>query len=123
MALHVLFTKDGVPGWIGNEPREGSESVEDKSIEFLAAHRRTAKGNWVARVIPEPVPPTPEEIVAEAEAAHAAALEARDRALREPLAVEADPQFFRWQRGEAEKVDWLAAVAEVKVRFPKPEKP
>lgn len=123
MTLHVLFTKDGTPAWIGDKPRDGSEPVEDKSIEFLAAHRRTLKGNWVARTIPEPVPPTPEEIAAEAELAYAAALEARDRALREALAAEADPQFFRWQRGEAEKADWLAAVAGVKARFPKPDKP
>ncbi|MBN8629832.1 MAG: hypothetical protein J0L76_03135 [Rhodobacterales bacterium] len=123
MTLHVLFTKDGIPGWIGSEPREGSEPVEDMSIEFLAGHRRTPKGNWVARVIAEPVPPTPEEIAAEAEAAYAAALEARDMALRAALAAEADPQFFRWQRGEADKEDWLAAVAGVKARFPKPDKP
>lgn len=123
MTLHVLFTKDGIPAWIGAAPREGSEPVEDMSIEFLAAHRRTAKGNWVARMIPEPVPPTPEEIAAEEAATYAAAQEARDQALREALAAEADPQFFRWQRGEAEKADWLAAVAEVKARFPKPERP
>jgi len=123
MTLHVLFTKDGIPGWIGSAPRAGSEPVEGLTLEFLAAHRRTAKGNWVARAIPEPVAPTPEEIAAEAEAAYAAALEARDQALREALAAEADPQFFRWQRGEAERADWLAAVAAVKARFPKPEKP
>lgn len=68
MTLHVLFTNDGIPAWIGAAPLEGSEPVEDMSIEFLAAHRRTPKGNWVARMIPEPVPPTPEEIAAEAEA-------------------------------------------------------
>ena len=64
MTLHVLFTKDGIPGWIGDQPREGSEPVEGLSIEFLAAHRRTAKGDWVKRVIAEPVPPTAEEIAA-----------------------------------------------------------
>lgn len=123
MTLHVLFTKDGIPGWIGNAPREGSEPVEGLTIEFLAGHRRTAKGNWLARAISEPVAPTPAEIAAEAEAAHAAALEARDRALREALAAEADPQFFRWQRGEADREGWLGAVVSVKARFPKPEKP
>ena len=112
MTLHVLFTKDGIPGWIGDQPREGSEPVEGLSIEFLAAHRRTAKGDWVKRVIAEPVPPTAEEIAAAAEAEYATA-----------LAAEADPQFFRWQRGESEREDWLAAVAAVKARFPKPERP
>lgn len=123
MTLHVLFTKDGIPGWIGDQPREGSEPVEGLSIEFLAAHRRTAKGDWVKRVIAEPVPPTAEEIAAAAEAEYATALAARDQALREALAAEADPQFFRWQRGESEREDWLAAVAAVKARFPKPERP
>lgn len=123
MTLHALFTKDGIPGWIGDAPREGSEPVEGLTIEFLAGHRRTARGNWVARVTAEPVPPTPEEVAAEAEAAYAATLEMRDLALRAALAAEADPQFFRWQRGEAEKEDWLAAVAAVKARFPKPDRP
>ena len=54
MTLHVLFTKEGIPGWIGTEPREGSEAVEDLTLEYLVAHRRTTKGNWVAR--PAPVP-------------------------------------------------------------------
>ena len=26
MTLHVLFTTDGIPGWIGFEPREGGEA-------------------------------------------------------------------------------------------------
>jgi hypothetical protein len=121
MVLHVLFTKEGVPAWIGAEPIEGCETVEGLTVEYLAGHRRTTKGNWVARVVPVPAEPTPEELAARAEADHEAALAERDRALREALAVEADPLFFQWQRGEVAKEDWLAAVAEVKARFPKPE--
>ena len=34
MTLHVLFTKEGIPGWIGTEPREGSEAVEDLTLEI-----------------------------------------------------------------------------------------
>ncbi|WP_333815988.1 hypothetical protein [Tabrizicola sp.] len=123
MTLHVLFTKDGIPAWIGPDPREGSEPVEDKSVAFLAGHRRTAKGNWVARAVPEPVPPSPEELAERAEADYRAALSDRDQALREALVAEADPLFFRWQRDEVPKEEWLAAVAEVKSRFPKPRKP
>lgn len=123
MTLHVLFTENGIPGWIGSAPREGSEPVEDMTIEFLAAHRRTAKGKWVARLQPVPSEPTPEELAAQRAAEYQAALAARDQALREALAAEADPLFFLWQRGEAVKEDWLAAVAEVKARFPKPDCP
>lgn len=121
MTLHILFTEDGIPGWIGSEPREGSEAVDGLSIEFLAAHRRTARGKWVARTPPAVVEPSAEEIAAQREAEYQAALSIRDEAVRHALAAEADPVFFRWQRGEAEKDDWLAAVAAVKTRFPKPE--
>jgi hypothetical protein len=121
MTLHVLFTKDGIPGWIGSDPREGSEPVEDLTVEFLAAHRRTSRGKWVARNPVEVVAPSPEEVAQQREAEYQSALAARDEALRSALAAEADPVFFRWQRGEVSKDDWLAAVAEVKDRFPKPE--
>lgn len=123
MTLHVLFTKDGTPVWAGPEALEGSEAVEELSIEFLAAHRRTAKGNWVARTAPAPSDPTAEELAARAEAEYQAAADARDQALRAALAEEADPLFFLWQREEATKDDWLTAVAAVKARFPKPQRP
>ena len=121
MTLHVLFTEDGIPGWIGSEPREGSEPVEGLTVEFLAEHRRTAKGKWVERSPVAAPKPNAEEISAQREADYQAALATRDEALRLALAAEADPQFFRWQRGEVAKEDWLATVAEVKARFPKPE--
>lgn len=121
MTLHVLFTKDGIPGWIGSAPREGSEPVEDLTVEFLATHRRTARGKWVERAPVEEVVPSAEEIAQQREDEYQAALTARDEALRQALASEADPLFFRWQRDEVSKDDWLAAVAAVKARFPKPE--
>lgn len=123
MVLHVLFTKEGIPAWIGTEPLEGCETVEGLTVEYLAAHRRTAKGSWVARLVPVPAEPTAEELAARAEADYQAALAERDRALREALAAVADPLFFQWQRGEVSKEDWLAKVAEVKASFPKPDRP
>lgn len=36
---------------------------------------------------------------------------------------EADPLFFKSQRGKASKDEWLAKVAEIDERFPYPEKP
>ena len=54
--------------------------------------------------VPEPpAPPTPEQIEALRRAAYQA---------------EADPLFFKSQRGEATHEDWLAKVAEIKARFP-----
>jgi hypothetical protein len=35
--------------------------------------------------------------------------------------AEADPLFFKAQRGEATMEEWQAKVAEIKQRFPKPE--
>ena len=34
--------------------------------------------------------------------------------------VEADPLFFKAQRGEATMAEWLALVAEIKMRYPYP---
>lgn len=31
---------------------------------------------------------------------------------------ESDPIFFKWQRGEATKEEWLSKVAEIKARYP-----
>lgn len=64
--------------------------------------------------------PTAAELAAQQAAADEAAQAGRDAALRRALAEEADPWFFKWQRGEATEADWLSAVADVKARFPKP---
>ncbi len=122
MTLHVLFTDNGIPGWIGLEPCEGSEPVEGLTVEFLVSHSRTAGGKWVARPPVKPVAPTPEAVAEAAEADYRSALAWRDQALREALMQESDPLFFLWQRGEVTKADWLAAVSEVKARYPKPER-
>ncbi len=84
------------------------------------AHRRTAKGAWVKRAAAVAVAPSPEEQAAAAEVERALAQEARDAALRAALAAEADPLFFKWQREECRKEDWLDAVAAVKARYPNP---
>jgi hypothetical protein len=58
---------------------------------------------------------TQQEVAAEI-AARAEAVAAQRR---EAYAAEADPLFFKWQRGEASQQDWLNKVAEIKARFPK----
>ena len=62
MVLHVIFEEGGIPAWIGEESREGSEPVGGVDVFFLAGHRRNKKGEWVERE--PPAPPTPEEIAA-----------------------------------------------------------
>ena len=68
--LHVLFTTYGIPGWIGFEPREGSEEMPATvkvgkadvacDVPFLAAYLRDpATGKWAKR--PKPPAPTAEE--------------------------------------------------------------
>lgn len=36
-------------------------------------------------------------------------------------ATEADPLFFKWKRGEVTEEDYLAAVEQVKLKYPYPE--
>jgi hypothetical protein len=69
---------------------------------------------------------TPEEIAqAQAQAEQAAQAEAQwkiDNAsqLRQQAYIaEADPLFFKAQRGEVTMEEWQAKVAEIKTRFPK----
>lgn len=64
--------------------------------------------------------PTEEEITAEV--ARLTALEPARIATenrRSAYIVEADPLFFKAQRGEATMEEWRARVAEIKNRFPK----
>ncbi len=65
MSFHVVFTPDGIPGWIGFEPRDGSEELPETrldgeaevpiDIDFLAAHMRLPSGEWVLRPPPPPL--------------------------------------------------------------------
>lgn len=56
---------------------------------------------------PEPPEPTPLEL----------AQKARANAYQE----ESDPLFFKWQRGESTKEEWLAKVEGIKAAYPYPE--
>ena len=94
MTLHVVFTPEGIPGWIGNAPRDGSEPVEGLTIDFLAAHRRTAEGDWVKRDPVVPVPPTAEEI--------AVRLDMEPDRVRELLQLAQDPISLETPVGEEE---------------------
>jgi hypothetical protein len=65
---------------------------------------------------------TPEEIAQAQQAAQAEAQWKIDNAsqLRQQAYIaEADPLFFKAQRGEATMEEWQAKVAEIKTRFPK----
>ena len=42
-----------------------------------------------------------------------------DNLRKEAYAKEADPLFFKWQRGEATEKEWLDKIAEIKERYPK----
>lgn len=46
--------------------------------------------------------------------------EAQQAARAEAYRNEADPLFFKAQRGEATMDEWLALVAEIKMRYPYP---
>ena len=68
MTLHVLFTENGIPGWIGDKPREGSEALPDAADRRRGCARyhrgagrpsaQPATGRWVKR--PKPPAPTAE---------------------------------------------------------------
>ena len=71
-------------------------------------------GAWVFEDIPQPgpepapTPPAPEEQAEMVRTQRQSAYQA-----------EADPLFFKWQRGEATQTEWQAKIAEIKARYPK----
>lgn len=63
---------------------------------------------WIAD--PEPIPPTQEQLNAQAAAE-------MEQLRLEAYRNESDPLFFKWQRGEIQKQIWLDKVAEIKTRY------
>lgn len=41
---------------------------------------------------------------------------------QQSYALESDPIFFKWQRGEATEQEWLDVIQAIRDRFPHPEK-
>lgn len=91
------------------------DAVEITREEHAALLEGQSAGQMIAAdedgkpVLQDPPAPTHEQLLATAEAQRAAAY-------RE----EADPLFFKYQRGEATKEEWIAKVDEIKARFPDP---
>ena len=85
----------GIPGSISCGPEVGAGWLYDGE-EFTAP--------------PEPEPEiAPPTLAEQAKAARAAAYR-----------NEADPLFFKWQRGGATEQEWLDKIAEIKSRYPYP---
>jgi hypothetical protein len=99
--IDLLVQFDAIP-----EPIPYTASAADSVEHSRELFARAVAGEFgpvAPYVAPPVVPPTPEQIEALRRAAYQA---------------EADPLFFKSQRGEATHEDWLAKVAEIKARFP-----
>jgi hypothetical protein len=81
-------------------PDGRQESCLVTAPEYL---KWVAEGNTALPADPEPVPAPDTEAL-------------RKAAYRE----ESDPLFFKWQRGEANEAEWIAAVIAIKARYPEP---
>lgn len=105
---------------LSTSPIEGGiEITQTEYAEALSAilegQRLSIEGRQMAlsfppspEAEPEPQPdPKLEDLLAQARAARASAYR-----------QEADPRFFKWQRGEGSEQDWLDKVAEIRARYP-----
>ena len=92
-----------------------ADAVEITDAEHAALLEGQSAGKRITAdadgkpVLTDPPAPTHEQLLAQAQAARAAAYQA-----------EADPLFFKSQRGEATADEWKAKVAEIKARIPDP---
>lgn len=68
-----------------------------------------------------------QDLIAEREAYEAGAYDreyaAVDEQRRQAYSREADPLFFKLQRGKSTKQEWLDKIDEIDARFPYPEPP
>ena len=71
-------------------------------------------GHWYRQYQVVDLPPE------DVEARQLAAAEAVNAQRRNAYQTESDPVFFKWQRGEATKEDWLAKVQDIRERFTAP---
>ncbi|PUE21870.1 hypothetical protein B9Z43_01435 [Limnohabitans sp. MMS-10A-192] len=91
-------------------PADAVEITEARHQEMMAGQ---AKGLIISSgldghpILVEPTPLTPEQVADAVTAARAQAYRS-----------EADPLFFKAQRGEATMEEWAAKVAEIKARYP-----
>lgn len=87
-------------------PTEAPTAAETEVVED-AGYLQVADGSWTQawRVRP----------MTEQELANLA--QQKDEQRKAAYQNEADPLFFKWQRGEGTQEAWLAKVAEIKVRF------
>jgi len=94
------------------------DNIPEDAVEITAEqHAALLEGQSQGKIISadengypiliDPPPLTAEQIQEAVTAARAAA-----------YVKESDPLFFKYQRGEVLKEDWLAKVAEIKARYP-----
>jgi hypothetical protein len=93
-----------VYGWI---PFTADPNDTGAEFDVVELYNRMAKDPDTRPYIKPPViPPTLEEQEGLRQAAYAA---------------ESDPLFFKYQRGDATRDEWLAKIQEIKFRYPYPK--
>lgn len=88
-------------GWISFTASRDDTEALGKEMYALAASGHY--GPIAPYVEPEPVPLSQAQI---------------DALRRMAYSAEADPLFFKWQRGESTEAEWLAKIAEIRLRYP-----
>lgn len=94
------------------------DNIPEDAVEITAEHHAAlledqSQGKIISAdengypILIDPPPMTAEQIQEAVTAARAAA-----------YVKESDPLYFKYQRGEVLKEDWMAKVAEIKARYP-----
>lgn len=93
----------------------------EKALANLAKGDFVLKDGELQWLSPDVLPPTEEEIQAEIKRLEVEEPINKIKEIRaSAYAAEADPLFFKYQRGEATKEEWETKIEEIRQRYPYP---
>lgn len=113
-SLPLSWTNDATlpDGFVYIHPGEQPEYDQYTQTIVMGDPVQQPDGRWVLTYTVQQLPPDHVASLLEGR------IETAKTQRRMAYQTESDPLFFKWQRGEATKEEWLAKTQEIKERFP-----
>lgn len=116
--MNIFHFNPTTKAYLGQSP--ANESPREPGVYILPANSTSVEppvardgfvpvwggSNWQVEPFPVPLEPAALPVIPSADLRRIAYMQ------------EADPIFFKWQRGEATKEEWLAKITEIRIKYP-----